>query len=107
MLKSTGNKLIMDRNDFGETLPITLSGITFENYDKIDFVIKKAPNSYTILTKEYSNATPDATDFSFLLSFTEKESKQLKPGSYVYYVILKRDKELQNTLISGETFTVR
>lgn len=107
MLKSTGNKIVMDRYDFGETLPITLSGITFEAYDTIDFVIKKAPNSYTILTKEYKNLTPESKDFSFFLSFTEQESKKLLPGDYVYYVILKRDKELQNTLISEEVFTIK
>ena len=108
MLKSVNNKIIMSHGDFGSVLPFTITDITLDsNEDKILFEIKKAPNSYTVLSKVYSNKLESLREIQFDLSFTKEETARLPRGSYVYYVRHIRDDELRDTLLEDKLFEVK
>lgn len=107
MIKTNNTKINMSHGDYGQIVPFNISGIALDGtQDKILFEIKKASNSYTILSKIYTNKITSLNEFQFDLEFTQKESLLLNRGDYVYYLKHIRDNELQDTIIEAEPFIV-
>ena len=104
--KAKGTKIIMDAYDYGIQIPFDISDLEFEDGDTILFEIKKSKDSGAIISKEYTNESTDTDTFRFFLEFTKKESEQLYPGNYVYYLKHIRDGEVRDTLVSGEDFKI-
>lgn len=107
MWKHENKRIQMDYGDYGIALPFTINKLDIKSSkDRIILTIKKAPNSHTILTKQYVNKLESLTDFAFDLVFTQDESKLLKRGSYNYYLTHVKPGVSENTIVSGETFKV-
>lgn len=102
-----GNRITMDAYDYGLQLPIDVEDGTFEPTDKMLFELKKSKDSVPLISKEYVNVLSDTNLFRFFLEFTEKESLELPPGNYVYYVKYIKNGELRDTLVSGEDFKIK
>ena len=102
-----GNRITMDAYDYGLQLPIDVEDGTFESTDKMLFELKKSKDSVALISKEYVNVLSDTNLFRFFLEFTEKESAELPPGNYVYYVKYIKNGELRDTLVAGEDFKIK
>lgn len=79
--------LQMAEGDYGISLPITISGITFSQTDYVKIVIKKSLNSTTILEKDFTSITENTVN----LELTEAESSLLPVGKYVYRLDIYQD----------------
>ena len=55
MWYANGKDLTMCEGDYGVSLPVTISGITFTPSDAIAFTVKDVVNGKTILTKSFTN----------------------------------------------------
>lgn len=102
-----GSRITMDAYDYGMQLPIDVEEGAFEENDKMRFELKKSKDSMVLISKEYTNALTSTTLFRFFLEFTEKESAEIPPGNYVYYIRYIKDGELRDTLVSGEDFKIK
>lgn len=106
-LKGKGTRITMDYGDYGIQLPFDITDMDYEEGDTILFELRKSTKSGVILAKEYTNASTTEDIFRFFLEFTKKESESLYPGNYVYYLKHIRDGEIKDTLISGESFSIK
>lgn len=98
----TGLHLQMAVGDYGISLPVSVSGVTFGEGDELRFIFNKEPGSNTILTKTYSNIVQNSVD----LSFTEAESDLFRIGSYVYGLDWYKDGEFMCNIIESAQFKV-
>lgn len=98
----TGLHLQMAVGDYGISLPVSVSGVTFGEGDELRFVFNKGPDSNTILTKNYSNIVQNSVN----LSFTEAESALFRIGSYVYGLDWYKDGEFMCNIIESAQFKV-
>ena len=105
-LVGKGTRITMDYGDYGIQLPFDITDMDYEEGDTILFELRKSAKSGVVMTKEYTNMSTTEGTFRFFLEFTEKESKSLYPGNYVYYLKHMRDGELQDTIVSGENFKI-
>ena len=97
----TNDKIEMTENDYGVELPITVSGLTFAENDKLRFTIKKSVNGAAIIEKE---ATPTNGGINVVLS--SADTAVLAPGTYVYNLDWYQDGAFMYNIISGATFKV-
>lgn len=102
-----GNKVIMDAYDYGIQLPFDITGTVFAPTDKMRFELKKSEDSETLFTKDYLNELDNTSKFRFFLEMTQKESENLSPGNYVYYVRYIKGGAVKDTVVSGESFKIK
>lgn len=69
----------MAEGDYGLQLPVTVTGTTMTENDRLLFTFKTARNGETVLQKEY---TPQENTVN--LELTEAESELFSPGAYIY-----------------------
>jgi hypothetical protein len=97
-MNTKGNNISMYYGDFGVDLPITITNT--ESTDKIKF------NIYNSMDKLIKSKTLPYENETWLLSFTQEESKEIEKGTYLYEIVQYRDGILQNTINKGSLFTV-
>lgn len=96
-----GNNLTMTEGDWGITLPITVSGVTFTQNDMLKFVFKDKQNGNVILMKE---DTP--TNGKIDLVLTEAESALFPVGTYVYSLDWYQDDAFLCNIITSAALKV-
>ena len=77
----SSNNITMVEGDFGISLPIVVSGITFASGDEIKLsILKKINGGIEIVGKTFTNIQNNTIN----LELTEQESSLLHAGTYVY-----------------------
>lgn len=101
MFVVSGNNLKMAEGDYGIELPLTFSGLTFSNSDRIKIKFKTGMNAETVLEQEY---TP--SNGKIILMFTAAESALFKVGDYVYSLDWYQNDAFMCNLILAASFKV-
>lgn len=97
-----GTNLRMSENDYGISLPVTVSGTTLGEQDELRYTFKDAVNQNTILVKELA----DIVDNTVSLEFTEAESALFAPGKYVYSLDWLQNGSFMCCLVEAAQLTV-
>lgn len=104
MLGTFGTRLIMTRGDFGAPLSIHLqahcAACAEELYPTDAFEVRIEHGGEAFVTRRTTWKAVQAEDGYYTLLLTEAEAKLLDVGLYTWRVILIRDGELRDTLVT-------
>lgn len=96
-----GTDLSMAEGDYGLTLPITISGTTLTENDRIKLAVKRTRNGALVVEK---TMTPTENTVDFVLS--RADSDLLKAGAYVYALDWFQDGNFLCSIIPDGNFKV-
>lgn len=92
----------MCEGDWGIALPITISGVTFTENDKLLLIIKSKVDGDVLVTKTFENITQNTVQ----LVLSEPETALLPVGVYAYLIDWYQDDAFLCNLVPEAEFRV-
>lgn len=113
MLRAHDEAVVMHKGDYGLPLPITVDeccrkcGELLQKGDVLRFILTKRGEEILRQDEEVDLLPEDDKGHSVMvIALTQKQAEQLTVGYYRWSLILYRDGEYQNTLISRAPWRV-
>ena len=92
----------MCEGDWGIALPISISGVTFTENDKLVLVIKSKVDGDVLVTKTFEYITENTVQ----LVLTEADAALLPVGKYAYFIDWYQDDAFLCNLVPEAEFRV-